>query len=253
MYISNILSSISFQPLLQPLTNRIYAFWKHICYAYYAKPLDKVVLPIHPVPNPYPKDYKKAPWPSTSISPQTKHEHVRLKGRSFRKGHPFACGGLRQKRQGHLPARSRRRRCQRFGYQRTVARLLGRLLRQSLRSDELKNLGAKLDEADYRGKTPLRAAAKYGHTPIVSFLISQNVTLDKKDGRGVTPMEMAAFHQSFSVFETLAYHKAEPFDDARALLRKKSMEVYHNRPFILRLFTSPNPPKLIENFEKLRL
>jgi len=110
--------------------------------------------------------------------------------------------------------------------------------------------GVDLNCKDYRGKTPLRAAVKYGHEKIIAFLASHKVNLNELDGRGLTSLHLAAFHGRFSVYEQLIYCGADrtikdPLGrTAEDVLKMKYAELYHNRWFIGRLFSSPIPPPL---------
>jgi hypothetical protein len=114
----------------------------------------------------------------------------------------------------------------------------------------LKIYGADLNQADIRGKTPLRAAAKNGHDDVVTYLASQGVELSPVDERGVTPLHLAAFLGRDSIYESLYCFGAKG-DKTDKLGRKpyevrqlKYAEIYHNRWFLFRLFSSPKPPSL---------
>jgi Ankyrin repeats (3 copies)/Ankyrin repeats (many copies) len=244
--------------LISPLMERVYAVWNHVHYAILAKPLPNVELPLNPVANPYPREYKKVPWPANlDRAALSDDEVIALGSDPLEKASPLHAAAYannvkaiyRLIRDG-ADVNAVDYRGQSAAY---WAAYFGNLEALMV----LASYNAKLDQPDKRGKTPLRAAVKYGRESVVSLLITQKVSLNVKDGRNLTPLHLAAYHRHFKVFEKLAYHKAdlEMVDgmgrNPRQLLREKTKEVYHKRWLPLRLVTSPTPPKLIDRFEGL--
>ncbi len=227
-------------------------------YAYYAKPLPAVTLSPHPVPNTYPKSYRYKDWPKNlDLAVSKDVETIDIQAEPLEKVTPLHAAAMGNNVKNiYRLARDRADinaqdiRGQTPAY---WAAYFGNLEALMV----LSNLGADLNIGDFRGKTPLRAAAKYGHNSVVHFLMSQKVSLDVKDGSGLTPLHVAAFHRHYKVYETLVYQGASRAvkdilnRTPQELLEKKCAEVYHNRILLLRLFTSPNPPKLIWQFERL--
>lgn len=241
------------------LIQKIEAIKNKVLQAYHepSKQVPKLVLPIHPLPNTYPKHYKKVDWPpyldnargasyanskniegiASNIEPLEKVtplHAVTLGSNELGAYRLIADGGEVEAVdiRGQTPA-----------YWAAYHGNLEMLMR-------LKIYGARLDRKDLRGKTPLRAAVKSGFEKVVAFLATHGINLNELDGRGLTPLHLAAFRGKFSVYEKLIYFGADrtikdPLGrTAEDILKMKYAEIYHHRWFIGRLFFFPTPPSL---------
>lgn len=233
-------------------------FWnERILRAYHepSKQVPELKLPAHPTPNTYPKKYKTIPWPpyldnawgpsfanrnavaniAQNVEPheQVTPLHAVTLGDNVQGFYRFIAD------EGEVNAKDMRGQTPAYW-----AAYFGNLEMLML----LKIYGADLHGKDSRGKTPLRAAVKNGHEKVIDFLASHKVNLNELDGRGVTPLHLAAYHGKFSVYQKLIFLGADKeIKDpqgrtAEDILKMKYAETYHNRWFIGRLFSSPNPP-----------
>lgn len=242
-----------------PIVQKIQAIKNRVLGAYYesSKPIPKLILPVHPIPNTYPKHYKKINWPGYLDNARGARyanpddlEGIANYAEPLEKVTPLHAVTLGNNERGtyRLIAdggviESKDIRGQSPSYWAAYHGNLEMLMR-------FKIYGAELDYKDFRGKTPLRAAVKYGHEKVIAFLASHKVNLNELDGRGITPLHLAAFRGKFSVYEKLIYYGADrtikdPLGrTAEDILKMKYAERYHNRWFIIRLFSSPTPPLL---------
>lgn len=221
-----------------------------------SKQIPKLVLPMHPMPNTYPKEYKDRAWPkyldNAAVSSNPSDiENIAHKVEPLESVTPLhAITTCRNSQRGicQLIADGAAIDAQDIRGQTPAywAAYKGHLETLTL----FKIYGADMNHKDHRGKTPLRAAAKYGHEKIIAFLAAQKVNLNQLDGRGLTPLHVAAFNGRFSAYQTLIYSGADttikdPLGrTAEEILKMKYAEIYHNRWFIGRLFSSPIPPSL---------
>lgn len=242
--------------VLFPLAEKLKAIWKHVREAYHVQPLPIVKLPPHEEGR---KTYsKKVDWAKNLDKVDTcNDESYDLTADLFEKATPLHVAALRDKVKAiHCMIRDEADvnaldiREQSPAYWAAYRGSLSALM-------VLSSFGAKLDQSNHRGKTLLSVAAKYGHIDVVRFLISKGVPLNAQDKRGLTALHVAAFYRQYEVFEALVYAGAnQTIKDSeertpQQLLEAKCKEVYHNRMFPLRIVTSPNPPPLIQNFERL--
>lgn len=69
---------------------------------------------------------------------------------------------------------------------------------------------AQKDQADHLGNLPIHAAALTGNTPVVDYLIKQDIKqIESKNNRGVTPLILAIQNGRTEVVKTLLFHRAD--------------------------------------------
>lgn len=66
----------------------------------------------------------------------------------------------------------------------------------------LLKFGAKLEDRDSKGLTPIHYAAMNGKINILSFLTSKGAKLDVRDNKGETPLMVAAAENQLIVRNT---------------------------------------------------
>ena len=269
--------SVCAHRVVDNITQKIKAIWERIVNAYNesSRQLPKLVLPAHSIPNTYPKLYKNKGWPnylnlawgrwgsSDNLETMAKmvepHEKVttlhaatlgnNMTGiyRLIANGANVTLGtnmiGIYRLIANGADVNAEDIRGQTPAYWAAYHGNLNALM-------IFKNFGAQLNQKDFRGKTLMRAAAKYGHDDIILFLASQKVNLNTLDGKGLTPLHVAAFNGRFSTYEKLILNGADTTirdsegRTAEEILKMKYAELYHNRWFLSRLFSSSNPPAL---------
>ncbi|MBA3723197.1 MAG: ankyrin repeat domain-containing protein [Parachlamydiaceae bacterium] len=248
-----------FRDISNQLIMKIQNIKNRVLQAYYepSKQIPKLTLSPHPVPNTYPKQHKKIDWPKYldkvrhgSDANSTDLDNIADKVEPLEKVTPLHAITLGNNQKGalRLIADGGNVEAKDIRGQTPVywAAYHGNLEMLT----NFKIYGAKLDEKDFRGKTPLRASVKYGHLNVITFLASQKVDLNELDGRGLTALHLAAYRGKFSVYEKLIYCGADssikdPLGrTADEILKMKYAEMYHNKWFIVRLFSSPTPPPL---------
>ncbi|MFI5343680.1 MAG: ankyrin repeat domain-containing protein [Chlamydiales bacterium] len=241
------------------IISKMQEIWERILRAYQepSKHIPKLVIPLHPIPNTYPKHYKKVDWPkyldnawgawyanpdeiddiAHKVEPLenvTALHAVSLGNNEKGMYRLVADGGIMEALdiRGQTPAYW-------AAYKGNLKMLM-----------KLKIYGADLNHKDFRGKTPLRAAVKYGQDKVITFLATHKVNLNELDGRGLTPLHLAAYLGNFSAYQKLIYFGADrtivdPLGrTAEEILNMKYAEIYHHRWFIGRVFSSPTPPPL---------
>ena len=210
-------------------------------------------MPPHPVPNPYPREFKQLDWDLTldcawheecsgtltdvTIEPkeQVTSLHVAAGGGNGLGIHRFIGLGAdvhARDLRGQTPAYW----AAYFGQAAAIA--------------QLKAYGADLNSVDKRGKTLVRAAVKYDNLAAVDVLAAFNVDLNKKDGRGLTPLHLAAYLGHTKMFHKLICYGADrTLTDstgrtAEQVFNERWAEKYRNKWFFIRYFSKPTPPQL---------
>lgn len=243
---------------LSQINAKIQEIWTHIQLAYYetSKEIDPIKLLPHPITNTYPQEHKKKNWPAYLNHAWGKWGHADDLEKFAQSKDPLE----------HVtPLHATTLGSNYTGMYRLIAHnaivdakdIRGQIpaywaaYHGNLKALMILSIyGANLNQADYRGKTPLRAAAKYGHIDEITFLAAQRVDLDALDGRGLTALHVAAYNKRFDVYEKLIYFGADrsikdPLGrTAEDILKLRCAKAFHNRWFIGRLFSSPNPPPL---------
>jgi ankyrin repeat protein len=96
----------------------------------------------------------------------------------------------------------------------------------------LVNLGARVDDSDEFGQTPLHLAALYGNEQLVQFFIEKKVSIQKKDANGESPLFKAVRGGYPNIINLLLTHRAKKNDcnnKGRTLLHIAASERYwHN-------------------------
>lgn len=242
-------------PKSASLSNLILPILRKICPGpiNYIFPKVTVLMPPHPVPNPYPADLKRGRWPvdldcawRASYSKSLDKGMVEPK-EQVSSLHVAAGGGNRDGIRRFIAfgqdVNGKDIRGQTPAY---WAAYFGEAVALTL----LRGFGANLDSVDHRGKTPLRAAVKYNHLEAVEVLATFNVDLNRKDGRGLTPLHLAAYKGHTQMLHKLIYCGADRTlldptgRTAEQVFRDRWEENYRNKWFFTRYFSKPTPPPL---------
>ncbi len=227
-------------------------------------PISNIQMPIHPIPNPYPREHKYAPWPRyldiqwgegedrDEIGQVAHYRDPReqvstLHAAAFRNDMTAIYRFL-----AHQDPDIEDYRGQTPAY---WAAYYGHVQALTI----LSIYGADLEHIDKRGKTPLRAAVKYDRLEAIDFLVSKGVDIHVKDGRGLTPIFLAAYRGNVKAYEKLLFYGADETEiDAngktpRDILNQKCQEKYDHLFFFFKPFSSPHPSFCLKpyNIQKL--
>jgi len=69
--------------------------------------------------------------------------------------------------------------------------------------------GENINQKDYKGLTPLMRAAAFGHTDIVTFLLSKGADIHSRDNNGNTPLKHAAWSDKTQIIDLLVSKGAD--------------------------------------------